>query len=55
MADQKKVVTPLIYLKQELSLPGETLGRFSAQWKELSQADKNDLMESARKEMDDQS
>jgi len=52
MADQKKATTPLTYLRQELSVPGQGLGDFGREWRDLSQKDRDELMEAARKEMD---
>lgn len=55
MADQKKATTPLTYLRQELSVPGQGLGDFGREWRDLSQKDRDELMEAAQKEMDNQS
>ena len=47
----EKVANSLIYLRRELTLPGETLGDFGKVWRSLSTEDRAELTDSARKEM----
>ena len=43
---------PLIYLRRELTLPGETLSDFGKVWRSLSTEDRAELTDAARKEME---
>lgn len=44
-------VKPLVYLREALMLPGETLGDFGKEWRSLSSADRAELSDAARVEL----
>jgi ABC-type transporter MlaC component len=53
MADTKAGKgSTLVYLRQQLTIPGETLSSFGKEWRSLSPEDRAELTEAAQKEMD---
>ena len=50
-AKTNKPTTPLVYLREALMLPGETLSDFGKEWRSLSPADRSELSDAARLEL----
>ena len=50
-AKKDKPKTPLVYLREALMLPGETLSDFGTQWRSLSPEDRSELSDAARLEL----
>ena len=48
----KEPQTPIMYLREALMLPGETLTTFGKEWRSLSAIDRAELTEAARKDLE---